>query len=245
MNGFIGGWIIMSIIAASMSTADGAIVAMGTVLSHNLLRKFGGIFNSEWNLLLMARWCTLLWAIVACIIASTRPNETGYFLLVAFDVCLAGGVVPLFAAVYWKPGACFGLIKHKCKPIAAVCALLSGSILRAILEWSLPKDGLLLLTGKYARSFGPQVAADPEMFDSSVMNGGIAEVCPQEKLEDWTGVDSLLAPVVSLLVLLIVQLLIPNPDHPWLQPESETIETSAEPEDDAAEEAKQVVGVAI
>ena len=30
---------LLGIVAASMSTADGAIVALGTVFSHNLLRK--------------------------------------------------------------------------------------------------------------------------------------------------------------------------------------------------------------
>ena len=39
MNAFIGGWVLVSIVAASMSTGDGAILAMSTVFSHNLLRK--------------------------------------------------------------------------------------------------------------------------------------------------------------------------------------------------------------
>ena len=32
MNKIIGGWVLLAIIAASMSTGDGAILAMGTVL---------------------------------------------------------------------------------------------------------------------------------------------------------------------------------------------------------------------
>jgi Na+/proline symporter len=209
MNAFIGGWILMGIIAASMSTADGAIVAMGTVFSHNLMRKLGGAFGDEKNLLNMARVSTLLWATVACIIATTKPNQTGYFLLVAFDCVLAGGVVPLFAAVYWK----------NCKPIAAVCSVFCGSVVRGILEFALPKDGLLLLVGSYARTFGPGVIYDPKLADQVLMEGKIADVCPQEKLEDWTGVDSLVAPVVSLVVLLVVHFLpIPNPSSEWFQP---------------------------
>ena len=39
MNGFIGGWILVAITAASMSTGDGAILAMSTVFAHNVLRK--------------------------------------------------------------------------------------------------------------------------------------------------------------------------------------------------------------
>ena len=39
MNAFIGGWVLLAIVAASMSTGDGAILAMSTVWSHNLCRK--------------------------------------------------------------------------------------------------------------------------------------------------------------------------------------------------------------
>merc|ERR1719217_1207204 len=123
----------------------------------------------------MARGSTLLWAIVSALIAATKPLETGYFLLVAFDVVFAAGVIPLFAAVYWKG----------CKPIAAVASLLSGGIVRALLEFTLPKDGLLLLAGKFARSFGPGIVYDPKMFDEVIMNGKLPDYCPQENLEDW------------------------------------------------------------
>merc|ERR1719420_425527 len=75
INPFMGGWIIMGIVAASMSTADGAIIAMGTVFSHNLIRKLGGAFQEEKNLLKICRLSTALWASVGCAIASTKPNE--------------------------------------------------------------------------------------------------------------------------------------------------------------------------
>ena len=39
---------------------------------------------------------------------------------------------------------------------------------------------------------------------------GMQEVCPQRKLEDWTGVDSLVSPVVCLLTLLVCQLILPD-----------------------------------
>eukprot|EP00746_Dinoflagellata_sp_MGD_P134621 gnl/MRDRNA2_/MRDRNA2_68479_c0_seq1.p1 gnl/MRDRNA2_/MRDRNA2_68479_c0~~gnl/MRDRNA2_/MRDRNA2_68479_c0_seq1.p1 ORF type:complete len:868 (-),score=136.05 gnl/MRDRNA2_/MRDRNA2_68479_c0_seq1:480-3083(-) len=220
INGFMGGWIIMGIVAASMSTADGSIIAMGTVFSHNMLRKFGGSFSEEKNLLNMARASTLLWSIVSALIAATKPLETGYFLLVAFDVVFAAGVIPLFAAVYWKG----------CKPIAAVASLLGGGICRAVLEFTLPKDGLLLLAGKFARSFGPGLVYDPKMFDKVVMDGEI-DMCPQEKLEDWTGVDSLVSPVVSLIFLVLFQVLpIKNPEHPWFQPDPSKSQVDAEDE---------------
>ena len=40
----LGGWCLFGIVAASMSTADGAILAMGTVFSHNLMRHLEFVF---------------------------------------------------------------------------------------------------------------------------------------------------------------------------------------------------------
>ena len=70
------------------------------------------------NLLTMARLSTLVWAPVAALLASAFATQTGYLLIVAFDIMLAGSVVPLFAAVYWK----------SCKPTAAFIAMLGGSV---------------------------------------------------------------------------------------------------------------------
>jgi hypothetical protein len=197
VNAGLGTWYLLGIVAASMSTADGAIVALGTVFSHNLLRKTGKISeDGKLNLLNCARLSTLLFAIVAGLIAMTKPNETGYFLIVAFDIVFAAGVVPLFALVYW-PGI---------TPEAGFFSLVAGAVLRFILEFALPKDGLLLWLGKYARSFGPGIE-DPEMFDEAIMFGRLPEVCPQENLLDMTGLDSLLAPVFSLVVLVLTQVI--------------------------------------
>lgn len=37
----LGGWATIAIMSASMSTADGAILATSTVMANNLLRKVG------------------------------------------------------------------------------------------------------------------------------------------------------------------------------------------------------------
>ncbi|CAE7252726.1 unnamed protein product [Symbiodinium microadriaticum] len=197
---------LLGIVAASMSTADGAIVALGTVFSHNLLRKTKRV--SDENLLKITRSSTLLFSIIAGLIASTRPNETGYFLIVAFDCVFAAGVVPLFALVYWK----------NIKPEAGFLSLVAGALCRIILEIALPKDGLLLWLGTFARSFGPGIE-DPEMFDEAIMFGRLPEVCPQEKLLDLTGLDSLVSPAVAFVVLVLVQLLpIKNIGGKWFTP---------------------------
>jgi len=203
MNPFIGGWILVAIVAASMSTGDGAILAMSTVFSHNILRKLPvPFFQEDKNLLLMARVGTMIWAPIAALIASLNVGTSGYLLIVAFDIMLAGSVVPLFAAVYWK----------SCKPFAAFVAMLGGSVARLILEFTLDKDGLLLLVGKFALSFGPGSYGGLDITNGAPLPDG--SWCPQFKLSDWTGIDSVMAPAISLVLLLVFQL-VPSPNH-WL-----------------------------
>jgi hypothetical protein len=62
-------------------------------------------------------------------------GATGYLLIVAFDVVLAGCIVPLFACFY----------VDKPSPNAALFSIVGGTLLRVILEFTLPKDGFLLL----------------------------------------------------------------------------------------------------
>ena len=145
MSPFIGGWVLLAIVAASMSTGDGAILAMSTVFSHNLLRKLPVAFlQDDKNLVTVARLATIIWAVAGGLIAGIAPDATGYFLIFAFDIMLSGSVVPMFAAVYWKAAS-------RSRPSSPCSAARS----RLILEYTIEKDFLLLLVGKYAKSFGP------------------------------------------------------------------------------------------
>ena len=87
MSGFIGGWLLVAIVAASMSTGDGAILAMGTVWSHNVLRRVKSLVpegTGDAGLLKIARISSFFFAAIAAVIASSKPDKTGYFLIVAF-----------------------------------------------------------------------------------------------------------------------------------------------------------------
>ena len=87
ISGFIGGWLLVAIVAASMSTGDGAILAMGTVWSHNILRKVKSLLpdgTEDTQLLKIARISSFFFAAIAAAIASAKPGKTGYFLIVAF-----------------------------------------------------------------------------------------------------------------------------------------------------------------
>ena len=74
---------------------------MSTVFAHKLLRKLPiPFFKDDKNLLIVARLATILWAPIAAAVASASSGTSGYLLIVAFDIMLAGSVVPMFAAVY-------------------------------------------------------------------------------------------------------------------------------------------------
>lgn len=202
---FLGAWCLIGIIAASLSTADGAILAMGTVFSHNIVRQFQVFFPNEINddtLLHMARVSTLPFALASALIAAfyKGPGGTGYLLIVAFDVVLATVTVPLLGAFYSKNPS----------PRAALCSILAGGLCRIILEFALPKDGSLLLPydGIIFYDVGPAASSLlPPFIDAPATDIWDPEVepCNQVQFEDYTGVDSLAAFFLSIIVFASIQ----------------------------------------
>jgi len=209
---FLGGWCLIGIVAASMSTCDGAILAMGTVFSHNIMRNLGSILPfvstslvTDDNLLMMARAISVPFAVTAALIASFYRSShsagaTGYLLIVAFDVVLASVVVPLFGCFYAK----------KPSPLAAFCAIIAGVSVRVILEFALPKDGWLIapFPGDEFLDYGSAAStALPTWLDApeELLWDPEAERCEQPRFDDWTGVDSLAAPIAGLIVFASVQ----------------------------------------
>ncbi|KAL7464244.1 hypothetical protein ACHAXS_004588 [Conticribra weissflogii] len=211
---FLGGWCLIGLVAASMSTCDGAILAMGTVFSHNIMRNLGSFFPcirkdlvNQKNLLSMARWIAVPFTMTSALIASFYRSShslgaTGYLLIVAFDIVLASVVVPLFGCFYTK----------KPSPLAAFCAIVTGILVRVILEFTLPKDGYLLMPfdGTEFLDYGSAAStAFPTFFDVPTEQhwdpSVKGEQCEQPRYNDWTGVDSLAAPISALIVFIFVQ----------------------------------------
>jgi Na+/proline symporter len=198
--GFLGGWGLLGIVAASMSTSDGAILALGTVFSHNIMRHFTGL--SDKNLLLVSRLATIPFAFCAMLIAafyqsSHSAGATGYLLIVAFDVVLAGCIVPLFACFY----------VDKPSPNAALFSVVGGTLARIILEFSLPKDGFLLLPyskDEFLNYGTPMQDLFPGWFDVPNTDKWDSSTCKQERFKDYTGVDSLAAPLVSFVLFVVI-----------------------------------------
>lgn len=203
---FLGAWCLVAIVAASMSTCDGAILAMGTVFSHNIMRNFGNCISDD-NLLTIARFASIPLTAVAATIAAYYQSShslgaTGYLLIVAFDVVLASVVVPLFGCFYTK----------KPSPLAAFCSILAGVFTRIILEFTLPKDGLLIapFDGEEFQNYGTAASsAVPPFWDFPEADrwNPDAEPCVQESYADYSGADSLAAPIACLIVFVLVQFL--------------------------------------
>jgi hypothetical protein len=124
-------------------------------------------------------------------------------LVVAFDVVFASCFVPLMAAVY---------LPHT-TPNAGLLSCVAGGISRVILEFALPKDGTLVAFGSYALHYGSAIAGLPSFMEikpaSAAGSAGVwdpeKDTCEQEPMRDWTGLDSIVSPIISLLVLMAVQ----------------------------------------
>lgn len=186
-----------------MSTADGAILAMGTVWAHNVTRQldtwFPELITPE-TLLFAARVSTVPLTLAATLIAD-QVRETGYLLIVAFDIVLAAVVMPLLACYYTRKTP---------SPRAAFVSVMVGVIVRIILEFTLPKDGYLILPYNSPEfvDYGPAASSlFPAFFDVPPEDiwDPATEPCDQPQLEDFTGVDSLASFLASIVAFLMVQ----------------------------------------
>lgn len=101
---------------------------------------------------MVARLSTIPFALAATLIAS-EVRQTGYLLVVAFDIMFAAVVAPLFGCFYATNPS----------PRAALLAVCCGVITRIVLEFALPKDSFLILPVSIVTLFvvvrGVQIAA--------------------------------------------------------------------------------------
>ena len=207
---FIGAWGLIGVVSASMSTADGAILAIGTVFSHNVLRQFDDCFPklvTVDSLLFWARATTIPFTLASTLIAIYyRSNDgdggTGYLLIVAFDIVLATVVVPLIGCFYCQNPS----------PRAALLAILSGALTRMTLEFVLVKDGSLIYPYDDIAFYAPGPAASvlkPWNVDAPADEYWSPQVeeCHQTQYRDYTGADSLTSVGVCLIVFCTIQTL--------------------------------------
>ena len=124
----IGAALLMGVLGASMSTANGGLLAISSVISRNLIQRdvLRGIMKKpgmeDKKLLRTTRIATIPMMVAAFILASQLP-QPGIYLIVAFDIVFAGALAPLTLGLYWK----------KANMPAAIASLIGGTVLRLAL----------------------------------------------------------------------------------------------------------------
>ncbi len=110
----IGILMLVSVISCGMSTANGGTLAIASVLSRNFLqRNILRIMKKERlgdrQLLLATRLFVIPMFFTAFALGYLIPRP-GIYLILAFDIVLAGSLVPLVFGTYWKKSTAAGAI---------------------------------------------------------------------------------------------------------------------------------------
>ena len=114
--------VLSGIVAASFSTASGAILATSAVAVRNIFGVRRTVLTGADPLL---RWTriAMLPIVVLGILIALRVAQTGILLTLAFDLMLAGLVVPFLLGLFWRRGG----------TSAAVAAMVAGLGVRLVL----------------------------------------------------------------------------------------------------------------
>jgi len=125
----IGILMLVSTVSCGMSTANGGTLAIASVLSRNILQrnilrklKAKGRSLTDRQLLIATRLLVIPMFFTAFALGAIIPRP-GIYLVLAFDIVLAGCLVPLILGTYWKKSTAAG----------AVASIAIGSALRLVL----------------------------------------------------------------------------------------------------------------
>jgi Na+/proline symporter len=124
----IGIMMLVSVVSCGMSTANGGTLAIASVLSRNMLQrnilkhilKRPGLNDRQ--LLIATRLLVIPMFFTAFALGVLIPRP-GTYLILAFDIVLAGCLVPLVFGTYWKKSTAAG----------AIASIVVGSALRMVL----------------------------------------------------------------------------------------------------------------
>jgi len=97
----IGMMVMIGLIGACISTADGAIMACSVVISKNVIQQRFPNLIPQNRLLLFSRLTAIPITILSIVVAIYKP-EPGTLLVLAFDMVFAGCLIPLTLGIYWK-----------------------------------------------------------------------------------------------------------------------------------------------
>src|SRR4029077_18444018 len=131
MPAVIGILMLVSTISCGMSTANGGTLAIASVMSRNILQRniiprLKRRTMTDRQLLLATRLLVIPMFFTAFALGAIIPRP-GVYLVLAFDIVLAGCFVPLVMGTFWK----------KSTSAAAVASIVVGSTLRMILYFTL------------------------------------------------------------------------------------------------------------
>jgi solute:Na+ symporter, SSS family len=131
----IGIALLMGVLGASMSTANGGLLAISSVMSRNIIQRdilrkwFKKPGMEDKKLLRTTRIFTIPMMAAAFILGYLLP-QPGVYLILAFDIVFAGAWAPLTLGLFWK----------KSNWYAAVTSLILGSGLRLLLFFITPPE---------------------------------------------------------------------------------------------------------
>ena len=118
----LGLLVIVAILSASLSTADGAILGTSSVMAHNILGIRHIDHNAAGDRLLKITRIMAVVITVFGVFFALRVPQTGILLLLAFDISFAGLLIPLVGGLYWSKATWQG----------AIACILSGTFARLI-----------------------------------------------------------------------------------------------------------------
>ncbi len=125
----IGTMVLMGLIGACISTADGAIMACSTVVTRNILERHYSRLFDKVDALKVCRASFVPVALIAVVIAALFQSP-GALLVLAFDVVFATCLAPLTLGLYWK----------KANTQAALWSIGAGLSLRIGLAFIIPEE---------------------------------------------------------------------------------------------------------
>lgn len=189
----IGILMLVSTVSCGMSTANGGTLAIASVLSRNILQrnilrklKVKGRGLTDRQLLIATRLLIIPMFFTAFSLGAIIPRP-GIYLVLAFDIVLAGCLVPLILGTYWRKSTAAG----------AVASIAVGSALRLVLYFV------------------------------------ITTATPGSPYFAYAGLDTMIPPLVSLVVFVSVSLATqkktpPRHDVIYLVPSDEDVVSGAD-----------------
>ena len=112
----IAGLVAAGGLAASMSTADGLLLAIANALSHDVYYRMVNRRAPKSRRLVIARILLIAMAILAAYVASTRPSDILSVVAWAFSLAAAGFFPAIVLGIWWR----------RCTAAGAIAGMITG-----------------------------------------------------------------------------------------------------------------------